>query len=101
MVCYFFAHCFHLLDPFDFKPDNNALQSILNNDGIRSTPSKRNTGVCCSPFNQVNLMKVMLDYLNNGQLALKTNFWSETKERNFRKEIIKIRKTSKFGCKML
>ena len=56
--CFFiFSYAAFNLDPFEFKPDNNALQSILNNDGIRSTPSKRNTGVyCSSPFNQVNLI---------------------------------------------
>ena len=41
-------------DLFEFKPDNTALQSILNNDGVRFTPRKTNTGAYCSPspFNQ-------------------------------------------------
>ena len=37
----------------------------------------------------------------NGQLVLNTKFWFGNKERDFRKEIIKIRKTAKFGCEML
>ena len=41
-------------DYFEFSPDNKALQSILNNDGVRFTPRKTNTGAYCSPspFNQ-------------------------------------------------
>ncbi|XP_028398616.1 uncharacterized protein LOC114522182 [Dendronephthya gigantea] len=40
-------------DPFEFKPDKNALESILNNDGIKSTPTKRSTGFCSpSPYSQ-------------------------------------------------
>ena len=43
----------------------------------------------------------MLRYSLTGQLALKTDFLFGNKERNFRKEIIKIRKTAKFGWEML
>ena len=39
--------------------------------------------------------------LDQWTLALKTNFWFGNKERNFRKESIKIRKTAKFACEML